>query len=45
MSVQQQYIKPFSKAEYEQLTADFGNNAVRIGFSLIYVNFNLLQLL
>lgn len=29
MSVQQQSIKPFTAAEYEQLTKTFGDNAVR----------------
>lgn len=43
MSVQQQYIKPFSEDEYDQLTKEFEDNAVRIGFSLVYIN--VLQLL
>uniref|UniRef100_A0A3Q0SK86 Piezo type mechanosensitive ion channel component 1 (Er blood group) n=1 Tax=Amphilophus citrinellus TaxID=61819 RepID=A0A3Q0SK86_AMPCI len=36
MSVQQQYIKPFSKAEYDQLTGDFGNDAVAMQFITLY---------
>lgn len=35
MSVQQQSIKPFTEAEYEQLTKKFGDNAVRIKVTLI----------
>lgn len=38
MSVQQQYIKPFSEDEYDQLTKEFEDNAVGIGFSLVYLN-------
>lgn len=38
MSVQQQSIKPFTEAEYNQLTKTFGDNAVRTDFSLIFVS-------
>lgn len=38
MSVQQQYIKPFSEDEYDQLAKDFEDNAVRIGFRLVYLS-------
>lgn len=33
MSVQQQSIKPLTDAEFDQLTKDFGDNAVRISVS------------
>lgn len=36
MSVQQQSIKPFSEAEYEQLTKMFGHNAVAMQFITLY---------
>lgn len=35
MSVQQQSIQPFTEAEYDQLTNNFGDNAVRTDFTLI----------
>ncbi|CAG6018232.1 unnamed protein product [Menidia menidia] len=36
MSVQQQSIQPFTEAAYEQLTKDFGNNAVAMQFITLY---------
>uniref|UniRef100_A0A3Q3WKT4 Uncharacterized protein n=1 Tax=Mola mola TaxID=94237 RepID=A0A3Q3WKT4_MOLML len=36
MSVQQQSIKPFTEAEYEQLTKKFGDNAVAMQFITLY---------
>uniref|UniRef100_I3K5Z2 Piezo type mechanosensitive ion channel component 1 (Er blood group) n=1 Tax=Oreochromis niloticus TaxID=8128 RepID=I3K5Z2_ORENI len=36
MSVQQQYIKPFSEDEYDQLTKEFEDNAVAMQFIILY---------
>ncbi|KAM4600042.1 piezo-type mechanosensitive ion channel component 1 isoform 1-T1 [Fundulus diaphanus] len=36
MSVQQQSIKPFTAAEYDQLTKTFGDNAVAMQFITLY---------
>uniref|UniRef100_A0A3P9CR04 Piezo type mechanosensitive ion channel component 1 (Er blood group) n=1 Tax=Maylandia zebra TaxID=106582 RepID=A0A3P9CR04_9CICH len=36
MSVQQQYIKPFSEDEYDQLAKDFEDNAVAMQFIILY---------
>lgn len=36
MSVQQQSIKPFTETQYEQLTKDFGDNAVAMQFITLY---------
>nr|XP_033468806.1 piezo-type mechanosensitive ion channel component 1 isoform X1 [Epinephelus lanceolatus] len=36
MSVQQQSIQPFTEAEYDQLTKDFGDNAVAMQFITLY---------
>ncbi|KAM4591055.1 piezo-type mechanosensitive ion channel component 1 isoform 2-T2 [Odontesthes bonariensis] len=36
MSVQQQSIQPFAKTEYDQLTKEFGDNAVAMQFITLY---------
>uniref|UniRef100_A0A3Q4I3S6 Uncharacterized protein n=1 Tax=Neolamprologus brichardi TaxID=32507 RepID=A0A3Q4I3S6_NEOBR len=36
MSVQQQYIKPFSEDEYDQLAKEFEDNAVAMQFIILY---------
>ena len=38
MSVQQQSIKAFTEAEYDQLTKEFGDNAVRTDCTFISVS-------
>lgn len=42
MSVQQQSIKPLNDTEFDQLTKDFGDNAVRISLSDLNVCLNML---